>query len=416
MLISPFEISYFYGYKWLILYKGLWFTNEMWYFVLVGDWNDVMTIMLTHARMLTSLCGCLTLFIGAFISKFSGVIEPSINFKFRIQLFELIIENYGSWVLKIQSFYLLPSVVRCRSRGGRNDLDRSGLHFAFRCRFLRQRRHRHLLYVVDILLLDQGRQDGLFVLVGPLRCRLFLHGFLVGWLRLPYQHYPLTCVGMYDHRTLLSSHLRCVFYSEFCCPIILSYTSISSPNNKMFSLWLWFFNKENNRPLQVYCLGTILSMQISFVGFLPVQSSEHMGSLGVFGLCQIHAFVDYVRSRVTKDNFQMLFRTVVYMVGLAISVIGGILSITGKVAPWTGRFYSLLDPSYAKNNIPIIASVSEHQPTAWSSFYFDLQLLVFMFPVGLYYCFKKLTDANLFIVMYSVFSIYFAVSIYAEYS
>lgn len=26
----------------------------------------------------------------------------------------------------------------------------------------------------------------------------------------------------------------------------------------------------------VYCLGTVLSMQISFVGFQPVQSSEHM--------------------------------------------------------------------------------------------------------------------------------------------
>ena len=28
--------------------------------------------------------------------------------------------------------------------------------------------------------------------------------------------------------------------------------------------------------VQVYCLGTLLSMQISFVGFQPVQSSEHM--------------------------------------------------------------------------------------------------------------------------------------------
>lgn len=55
-------------------------------------------------------------------------------------------------------------------------------------------------------------------------------------------------------------------------------------------------------------------------------------------------------------------------------------SFLGKISPWTGRFYSLLDPSYAKNNIPIIASVSEHQPTTWSSYYFDLQLLVFMFP------------------------------------
>lgn len=26
----------------------------------------------------------------------------------------------------------------------------------------------------------------------------------------------------------------------------------------------------------LYCLGTVLSMQISFVGFQPVQSSEHM--------------------------------------------------------------------------------------------------------------------------------------------
>jgi len=28
--------------------------------------------------------------------------------------------------------------------------------------------------------------------------------------------------------------------------------------------------------LKVYCIGTVLSMQISFVGFQPVQSSEHM--------------------------------------------------------------------------------------------------------------------------------------------
>merc|ERR1712179_302681 len=68
----------------------------------------------------------------------------------------------------------------------------------------------------------------------------------------------------------------------------------------------------------------------------------------------------------------------------------------------------LLDPSYAKNNIPIVASVSEHQPTTWSSFYFDLQMMVFLFPAGLYFCFKKLTDANIFIIMYGVTSIYFA--------
>lgn len=133
-------------------------------------------------------------------------------------------------------------------------------------------------------------------------------------------------------------------------------------------------------------------------------------AFGVFGLCQIHAFVDYVRARMPREHFQLLFKTVVAVAAVGVSTVGGILTFTGKISPWTGRFYSLLDPSYAKNNIPIIASVSEHQPTTWSSFYFDLQLMVFMFPVGLYYCFYKLTDANIFIIMYGVTSIYFAVS------
>jgi len=158
----------------------------------------------------------------------------------------------------------------------------------------------------------------------------------------------------------------------------------------------------------VYCLGTILSMQISFVGFQPVSTSEHMAALGVFGLCQIFAFVNYLRSKMSEESFNLLVRRVAMVVGGGAFVVVAVLSFSGKIAPWTGRFYSLLDPSYAKNNIPIIASVSEHQPTAWSSFYFDLQMLVFMFPVGLYFCFKKLTDANIFIILYGVTSIYFA--------
>lgn len=94
----------------------------------------------------------------------------------------------------------------------------------------------------------------------------------------------------------------------------------------------------------------------------------------MFGLCQIHAFVDYLRSRMPKDHFEILFKTLVSSVISLALIIGTVLTITGKVSPWTGRFYSLLDPSYAKNHIPIIASVSEHQPTSWSSFYFDLQV------------------------------------------
>nr|CAI5820397.1 unnamed protein product [Callosobruchus analis] len=109
-----------------------------------------------------------------------------------------------------------------------------------------------------------------------------------------------------------------------------------------------------------------------------------------------------MRSKLSKTDFETLYTFVFYSVGILTLTVGAILSISGKISPWTGRFYSLLDPSYAKNHIPIIASVSEHQPTSWSSFYFDLQILVFLFPAGLYFCFKQLTDANIFLILYGL--------------
>jgi len=54
---------------------------------------------------------------------------------------------------------------------------------------------------------------------------------------------------------------------------------------------------------------------------------------------------------------------------------------------WSGRSMTMLDPTYATKFIPIIASVSEHQPTTWSSYFSDLHFMVIFVPIGLYDCF-----------------------------
>jgi dolichyl-diphosphooligosaccharide--protein glycosyltransferase len=78
------------------------------------------------------------------------------------------------------------------------------------------------------------------------------------------------------------------------------------------------------------------------------------------------------------------------------------------MTPWTGRFWTLLDPTYAKKFIPIIASVSEHQPTTWSTYIFDVHLLVFAAPAGMYFCFKTMNDAQLFLLTFALTAIYFS--------
>ncbi|KAK4704908.1 dolichyl-diphosphooligosaccharide---protein glycosyltransferase, partial [Phenoliferia sp. Uapishka_3] len=157
-----------------------------------------------------------------------------------------------------------------------------------------------------------------------------------------------------------------------------------------------------------YAIGTLASMQVPFVGFLPLLTSEHMSSLGVFGLLQIVAFVSLVQSHVPPKQFKVLLNAFIAF-GLTVAV-AGLLFMTksGKIAPWTGRFYSLWDTGYARIHLPLVSSVSEHQPTAWPSFFFDLQMLIYLFPAGVYMCFRELRDEHVFVIIYAVLASYFA--------
>ena len=157
-----------------------------------------------------------------------------------------------------------------------------------------------------------------------------------------------------------------------------------------------------------YALGTLASMQVPFVGFLPVRSSDHMAALGIFGLLQLVGFFSFLREQVPGKQFQTLLVALGGGIFALMFVALVALTLSGVIAPWSGRFYSLWDTSYAKIHIPIIASVSEHQPTAWPAFFFDLSMLIWLFPAGVYMCFRNLKDEHVFVVIYAVLASYFA--------
>lgn len=178
-----------------------------------------------------------------------------------------------------------------------------------------------------------------------------------------------------------------------------------------------------------YALGTLASMQIPFVGFLPVKTSEHMPALGklcqswrfclcehttnscagIFGFLQLLAFLTYVKSALPSERQFTTFMWTIIVGVFSIGLFGLVVATSaGFIAPWGGRFYSLWDTAYAKIHIPIIASVSEHQPTAWPAFFFDLNMLIWLFPAGVYLCFQELADEHVFIVVYALFGSYFA--------
>jgi dolichyl-diphosphooligosaccharide--protein glycosyltransferase len=180
----------------------------------------------------------------------------------------------------------------------------------------------------------------------------------------------------------------------------------------IFVVVMVVMGRYSTRLYSAYCsfyiLGTLLSMQISFVGFQPVYSSEHLIAMGVFGMLQLIGAIYWVKGLLSTEQWKQLMRALA-MLGLSLLTAAVVIgTMTGYIAPWTGRFYSLLDPSYAKNHIPIIASVSEHQPTTWASFFFDMHCLVFLLPAGVYYVFKNPTEGKIFLVLYAATATYFA--------
>uniref|UniRef100_A0A0E0PQ22 dolichyl-diphosphooligosaccharide--protein glycotransferase n=1 Tax=Oryza rufipogon TaxID=4529 RepID=A0A0E0PQ22_ORYRU len=126
-------------------------------------------------------------------------------------------------------------------------------------------------------------------------------------------------------------------------------------------------------------LGTLLAALVPVVGFNAVMTSEHFASFLVFIILHVVALVYYIKGLLTPRLFKVAM-TLVITVGL----------------------------TYASKYIPIIASVSEHQPPTWPSYFMDINVLAFLIPAGIISCFLPLSDASSFVVLYLVTAVYFS--------
>ncbi|XP_062090873.1 dolichyl-diphosphooligosaccharide--protein glycosyltransferase subunit STT3A [Humulus lupulus] len=162
-------------------------------------------------------------------------------------------------------------------------------------------------------------------------------------------------------------------------------------------------------PLVV--LGTLLAALVPVVGFNAVMTSEHFASFLVFIIIHVVALVYYIKGLLSAKMFKVAV-TLILSLGLvlcfAVVAILVALVASSPTKGWSGRSLSLLDPTYASKYIPIIASVSEHQPPTWPSYFMDINVLAFLVPAGIVACFSPLSDASSFVILYIVTSVYFS--------
>jgi dolichyl-diphosphooligosaccharide--protein glycosyltransferase len=156
-----------------------------------------------------------------------------------------------------------------------------------------------------------------------------------------------------------------------------------------------------------YIVGTLFCLNIPFVNFQAITSSEHMSSHGVFILASAFMAANYFDGLAPIGTLKRLSKYMLGATAVTLLAIFAFLTITGRTR-WQGRSMTLLDPTYASKYIPIIASVSEHQPTAWSNYIMDLHLIAFLAPIGLIFSFTRMSDGSLFLGVYGILAVYFS--------
>ncbi|MCW4028526.1 MAG: hypothetical protein NWE92_02615 [Candidatus Bathyarchaeota archaeon] len=151
-------------------------------------------------------------------------------------------------------------------------------------------------------------------------------------------------------------------------------------------------------------LGLFLATKVPYISPSYVFSGAVIPVAGVFVVLLI--------AELLRNNISM--RTKLTLMGGAIAVaVGGFATLwfTGIFtrSGLQGKFSTVLDP-FIRASSPLIDSVAEQRISAWGNLYIELGISILFFIVGLYFTLRNPTNRNIFLMLFAVTSLYFAMS------
>jgi dolichyl-diphosphooligosaccharide--protein glycosyltransferase len=149
-------------------------------------------------------------------------------------------------------------------------------------------------------------------------------------------------------------------------------------------------------------IGLFIAIQVPKLNTAFLTSSVVLPVTGVFILLLLSELLRDVKSLSSKIAYTVLFFAILIGSAVALSALGIIHSPAGK-------FTSLVDP-FLRIASPIIESVQENHVTAWGALYYDYGVGILFILFGLSLVVRNLTNKNLFLAIYAITGLYFAMS------
>ncbi|KAK8846302.1 Dolichyl-diphosphooligosaccharide--protein glycosyltransferase subunit stt3a [Tritrichomonas musculus] len=161
-----------------------------------------------------------------------------------------------------------------------------------------------------------------------------------------------------------------------------------------------------------FIVSFIENASIPFISDKIVRKPEHFAMIGVFIGINGWGLFTYFNSILSLPSYSAVVVSAILSLPLFLFIVFTVGLSTGLLGGFSGRLLQMFDPSYASKNIPIIASVAEHQPSSWGMYFMDCGVLIILFPVGCYFILRNGIDekheSQILLLIYGLSTLYFA--------
>lgn len=79
----------------------------------------------------------------------------------------------------------------------------------------------------------------------------------------------------------------------------------------------------------------------------------------------------------------------------------------GFLGNLAGKFYTVIDPLIRQNAF-LLASVGEHLPAPWATFWYNLSFLILLMPFGFYIAFRRERETDILLIIFALTALYFS--------
>jgi dolichyl-diphosphooligosaccharide--protein glycosyltransferase len=200
----------------------------------------------------------------------------------------------------------------------------------------------------------------------------------------------------------------------------------------IFALVMVLLRRYSRRLLQTYAgvvlTGMLIAICVPRIGPDWVTSSTGLIPIGIFGLLLL---IEIVRVyRLTEYSLPSRFSALsgrlrpymayIFAAMCALIVVGlgylfqsglfiTLATATEGLSPLGGlqsKFLTVIQPLIRQNAF-LLASVGEHLPSPWASFWYNLGILVLLMPFGFYIAFRRERESDILLILFALTALYF---------